>query len=143
MATSAVTTPKLKPTTIQSGFAIQGSRFSTTSTSFVDVTGMTFNYTAGATNERLFLIMEVMAAGSSGNNASCTLSINGADQTLATYHDNIYFTRNTRVYIADIPANATYTIKIRCKSGTGAAVSVTNDGAGFMPIVQGFAISNV
>jgi hypothetical protein len=142
IADAAATTRKIKPTRIDSSFAAQVSRFTTSNTSFQDVTGCSFDYLSGATAEKLILTMEVMASGGSGFAAECTLSIDGTDQTKVTYHENT-FTRQAAEYTYNIPANTTVTIKVRARvSGTG-TISVANEQNKWKPSVMGIAISNV
>lgn len=143
LADNAATTSKIKPTIIESSFTVQGVRFITNSTTGADVTGASMSYTAGSKKEKLLLWMDVMATGSAGNNAACNLNIGGVDLNPETYHQDSIYSRQSQMYIYNVAANATITIKIRAKSGTGASVAVVNDNSRWMPTVKGFAISDV
>lgn len=141
-----VTTPMLKPKIIDSqapgGFTIQGARFSTTSTSFVAVPGCSMSYTSGATAERLFLHMEVMAISNPGN-GEVTLFVNTTGQFPQMYVDpGSPWTRSGQVYIVDVPANTTITLGIRAMTVGGSTIQVVNEQAKWMATIRGFAISN-
>ncbi len=142
IATSAITTAKMKPSTISSAFATQGGNFSTASTSYVDVTGMSFTYTPGSTNEKLYLWWRCYGNTTAGN-MGVTLSIAGADSTHAALMGS---TSNTTIvgfqtYNIAGGAGAT-TIKMRAKTSSGTATIITNV-AEWIPEVIGFAVSNV
>ncbi len=141
--TSAVTTPKLKPSTINYKDA-GGSNFTTTSASYVDITGMSTTYTTGATAERLFIFLYLMANNSAASSASLTASIGGTDQT----DDVMWYPTGAgewvvcgNLYIYDAPANTAITIKGRAKT-SGGTLTVNRSSSFKLPTIRGFAISN-
>lgn len=145
LADKAVTTRKFKPTTINSttdGFVVQGVRFTTTSTSYVAVPGCSMNYTAGPTNERLFIRMDTMcyATPSTGEVA---LYVNGVGEVTTLYVDPATpWARAGQNYIIDVAANATITLVIRIKAAGGTTCHITNEQPYWMPTLRGFSVNN-
>jgi hypothetical protein len=144
LANAVVTTPKLKPGVINfldSG----GSNFTTTSASYVDVTGITTTYTTGSTAERLFIWFQGMLLNSAIASGQITLSIGGTDQTtdITEYADEANsWDRFCHLYIYDAPASTAVVIKARVQNSGGNTVTV-HRGSPYLASIRGFAISNI
>lgn len=142
--TSAATTPKLKPSVLDSAFTPQGANFTTTSTSYVDITGMSFTYTPGATNEKLLLWLYCVMSNSGNNNTFCALNVAGTAQDPAAYTSA---TTNLGMMVGPIIYNiaggaGSTTFKLQAKVAAGTGTFITNTAA-LIPTVRGIAISNV
>lgn len=143
--TSNVTTPKVKLSTIDYEDAGAASNFSVTATTMTDVSGISTTYTSGATAERLILFMQFMATSTSSYGFYFTLNVNGVDGKLAyTTIINAKWDTITKMYIFDIPASTTVTIKPRAYTQSGGNISWGRDNTngGFRTKITGVAMSN-
>jgi hypothetical protein len=143
-ATSAVTTPKMKPTTILLT-APQSGSYSNSTTTWTDI--YSWNYTSGATAERLILEGGCLTQQATSGNANVRLQVNGVAGTREAYVDTVpQHWENVRVFdIFDIPANTTVTIKLQGKVSAGTmTVSFGGIDANHFwgPHVTGLVISN-
>lgn len=137
----AVTTSKALLNIINSNFTVQGSRFSTTSVSFVDVPGCSMTYTAGSTNELLILTLTAMANKVTPGRTELTLGYDTTDMQPVIYIENTTFMNSSRNYVVPVSAGATVTLKVRARIDIGAAGQVTNDNADWMPKITGIAVA--
>lgn len=141
--TSAATSSKVKLSVINF-VDPSGSNFTTTSASYVDITGVTTSYTSGATAERLFIWFQGMATNSAVASGQITLNINGTDQTeISLYKDDAtQWDSFSKLYIYDVAASTTITIKGRAQNSGGSTLSF-HRGSPYLASIRGFAISNV
>lgn len=142
LADGAVTTQKFKPSIINSNFTAAGARFTTTSASFVTVTNCSLTYTSGATPERLFLEVNIMASISAGS-GSLTLMVNGVAQSPVMYVDaSSPWPRSNQVYFVDVAASTSVTLAVGANAAGGATLQVTNENSIWLPTIKGFSIYN-
>lgn len=147
LADSLITTRKFKPTIINQTFA-QTSNYANSTTTATEI--FTFNYTAGPTNEKLFLIGKCMAQFSGASNANIWFQVGGVDLPDELYMDGSpgsNWQNHTLVTFVDVAANATVAIKMmgRCTGAGTLTVSKGGHSASFFwtPYVKGFSMSNV
>lgn len=145
LAASAATTSKVKLNAIDWEDA-GSSAVAITSTSYIDVTGISTTYTSGDTPEKLFICAQFMALGAGGNYGFFfTINVNGTDTRthFLTALNNVWNTVSKWTTV-DIPANTTVTIKLRAKVGASSNVTISRDTAdsAYRPKFIGFAISN-
>lgn len=134
-------TNQMKPNTIN--FVDPGgSNFTTTSATYVDITGVTTNYTTGPAAERLYIWFQGMALNSAVASGQVTLSIGGTDQTeIAVYKDDSgQWDSFSKFYIYDAPANTTVTIKGRAQNSGGSTLTFHRS-TPYLASIRGFAIS--
>ena len=113
-----------------------GSNFTTSSTSFVDVTGVTFVYKTGSRPETVYLTVKAVLSLSSAANAVAQIVINGVDQAGTLYQGSTSASNATNMYIATIPAATSATIKMQAK--TDANTLTVTKSAGIIPTIRGF-----
>lgn len=129
-------------------FNVQGdgsANFSTSSSTYVDVTGLTVTYTTGSTPERLFIWAGAMISGSANSSGnSVIVNINGSQNG----YDGVFYTPGAgqwfigeRMLIFDAPASTGVTIKLQAKAGSG-TITVENTSSYPTPYIRGFAINN-
>lgn len=126
---------------VESDFQVQGSNFTTTSTTFVDVPGCSFTYNTGATSERLVLTVTVLQNGGT-TDARTTISVNGTDLPKHIWSNSSGWFNSTRQYATTVPANTAVVIKLRtmmAAGGTGVTIYQTQ--AEWTPSINGIAIS--
>lgn len=114
--------------------AVQGVRFTTSSATFVDVTGSSFVYKSGESAEKLMITATFMADATTGS-GEITISIGGVDQTLTGYVDpSASWSRASLDYEYDLPANTSVTIVMRAKINAG-SFAVVNENAPWQPYI--------
>lgn len=141
---NSVITRKLKPTVVN--FKDPSTTgFTTTSTSYIDVTGVTISYTSGPTNEKVLVIAKFMWQQTSAGNGNARLMGNGVAGSEEAYVDNVpvNWRGESIAEWFDWPANTTGTIKLQAKV-TGGSLSVSKGGTStsqsWAPSIKGFAI---
>jgi hypothetical protein len=126
LVNSTVTTGKLKPTT---GFpaSYTGGDFTTTNTTYTDVTNGSTTYASGSTAERVMVFGTAMIANDSAGQATfCALTGSGTSVTVqlagrARAVSTAYVTVPL-LAVLDVPASTTLTIKFQvATSATGTA----------------------
>ena len=145
MAQTKVTTAELKPTVIN--FKDTGTvGFSTTSSTYVDVTGSSVSYTSGPVAEKVFVIANVMFQQTGSSSGWVRLMGNGTAGTDEAYTDTVPTNWRT-AHIAewfDWPANTTGDIKLQARA-SGGTVNISKGGTSttqsWTPSIKGFAIS--
>lgn len=146
MAETKVTTGEVKLNVINFKGAKSGD-FSTSSTSYVDVTGYSVNYTSGPSPEKVFVVGMVMYSQSSGGSGYIRLVGNGVAGSDETYADTVPGTLWRNVTISewfDWPANTTASIKFQAKVASGTmniSTGGTDTSHNWAPSIKGFAIS--
>ena len=138
---AAITTAKFNPGTIDFLKPLT-SNFNSTNTSYQDVPQGSITYTAGPTNEKLFLFFTAMLIAEGGGAAHATLSLNGVDQP-----ENLYVEAasrwqiQTRTYTMDVNANQTVTIKMRHRAGNASFNTIFHaDNALWRASIRGFSV---
>lgn len=135
-----ITTRKLKPSTINFTDA-GGSNFTTTSGSYVDITGMTTTYNSGPTAERLFVWLEGMTLNSTVASGEVILNINGVAETnVAEYKDDATWDRMSYLVVRDIPASTAVVIKAQGRNSGGATLT-WHRASPYLGSIRGFTIS--
>lgn len=136
-----ISTGQLKPRIldwIDSG----GSNFTTSSTTYVAITGISTTYTSGATPEKLFVWFQGMASVSTVASGQVTLGVNGTPISgdLAEYTDeNTSWDRFSHLYIIDVAANTTITLAGYAQTNTGTLNF--HRSSPYLASMRGFAIS--
>lgn len=122
--------------------------FSTTSTSYVDVTGSTVNYTSGPTAEKVFVTGMVMFQQTGSQSGRIRLVGNGTSGTDEAYVDTVPSANWRTVTISewfDWPANTTGAIKFQAMAAGGGTINISKGGTStsvsWAPSIKGFAIS--
>lgn len=142
LANAAVTTPKFNPSVINSNFTPAGARWQqTVASTWQTVTNCSMNYTAGATNERLFIHMTIMAFKDTGGNGEGRLAVNGVGQTHQIYFDSSWaWARTGMNYVVDVNAGQTVSLAVQTMNASGGGnMWVTNEVAKWMPKLTGFS----
>lgn len=143
IANGAVTTQQFRPSIINSNFAVAGTRWAqTTTATWQNITNCSLNYTAGPTNETLFLWLTVMAYKDAGGEGDVRLAVGGVGQTGEMYFNpgNTVWPRCCYGYVVDVAANATVAITVQSKNASGGTFQVANDLAAWVPKVTGFSV---
>jgi hypothetical protein len=124
---------------INSSFAVQGARYTTTSSTYSDISGASMTYTAGPTNERMMLTASVMAQKSSGNEGNVQLTCNGVAFGPELYYNPATsdWVRGVIHAIVPVAANQTVTIKLQGKSVGIGTFSVITETAAWIPKITG------
>jgi hypothetical protein len=136
---AAVTTRKLKPS--HQLFTSNGTNQQTTSTTYVDVPGMSTTYTSGLTAETLLIWFTGMIYKDTTGSGQALLNIAGTDMkpTLYTEPSDTWQTQ-TRMYQYNIAANTTITLKARFNQAGGGTMNFHN-GADFAGQIRIIAFS--
>ena len=146
MAETKVTTGQIKPSTINFKDSSITS-FSTTSSSWVDITGSTVNYTSGPTAEIVFVIAHFMMKHDTAGSGKIRLmgnSVNGTDEAYTDSAPSAWQYMSVAEWF-DWPANTTAAIKLQGVCNGGGTLNVAKGGTGasqgWAPSIRGFAIS--
>lgn len=143
LADNSVTTRNFSPSVINSNFTPAGSRWQqTVASTWQTVTNCSMTYTAGPTNERLFLTMSLMAYKDTGGNGEGRLAVNGVGMTQQIYFDSSWAWARTGIdYVVDVAAGATITLAVQTMNASGSGnMWVTNEVAKWMPKITGFSV---
>lgn len=142
VADGAVTTRKFKPSIINSNFTPAASRFTTTSSTPVQITNCSMTYTSGSTPEKLYLFINIMASITAGS-GTIYLYVDSTAQTTTLYIDAATpWPRSGQAYWVDVAANTTITLSLRAAAAGSQTLSVTNETAAWVPTIRGFSIYN-
>lgn len=137
-----IPTSILKPSVIDYTSSVT-TDFSTTSATYVDVTGASTTYASGSTAEKLYLWLNLMGGPTVGANVYYTLSIatsGSTDQTPAIFSNAQIVQRHGQLFTFNAAANTTYTIKLRAQTSAGTLTVYLND-VRHSVTIKGFAIS--
>ena len=140
LANAAVTTAKFRPSIINSNFTV-GARYNVASAGAYPIPGCSLTYTAGGTNETLFIWTSVMASKSGGGSAEVFLYVNGAQYGTSMYSESgISWPRMECLNVIDVAANSSTTLAVWVVNNNATNMSITTDQARWIPTIKGFSI---
>lgn len=138
----AVTTPKFKPSSFTYVVASQANQ-STTSGTATNITNFNYNYTTGATPERVFFWVQGMFLYSGGGSGQIRVLVNS--DVLPNYaaysNDTDRWVRFCKMYVYDAPANTLLAIQAQHFVEVNGTIT-THMGAQYRPSINGFSIYN-
>lgn len=142
LADGSISTAKFQPTIINSNFVTAGSRYTTPTTAgYYTIPNATMTYTAGPTNETLFLWTSCMAQKQTSLNGEMYLYVNGAAYGTSAYVENVNpWYRMNVTNILNVNAGQTVTLSVVIYNAGGGGVSVTNEQVRWKPTIHGFSV---
>lgn len=138
VANGAITTAKFKPSYFEYKEPV-GSNYTTTSTSVVDV-GVSTTYTAGATNETLFITVDILYYKASAGSMYVYLNVDGTQLEGGLYADTgNSWMQGSRSWFVNVNAGQTVTIKLTWASNGGGTNNISRSASVHTPHIKGWS----
>lgn len=125
---------------VSSNFTVAGSRFSTTSTTIVDIPNATMTYKAPHYDVKVLAIYSIMAMSSPGN-SSIYFTVDNVQTGQQIYVDpGSPWVRATSSASFTVEANQTVTLKMRGDTVSGSTLQVANETNNWKPSISLFIV---